>query len=103
MKQKRKPAGWREADRHCALCNKEIPPDKYLNRHHLSYDPEIIVSLHYTCHNVVHGRVKYHHPYDRQYGKDFGPYFTARSVMNLYRRVEHLISNKYPDEFRRIK
>ena len=99
MKNKRKPAGWRETDRHCALCNTEIPYDKYLNRHHLCYSPEIIVSLHYNCHNVTHGRVKYRCPYDKKYGKDFGPVFRAKAILLMYRNVLLHVQAKYPEEF----
>lgn len=99
-KKKRRPAGWKITDRICKLCSIFVPKDKYLNRHHLCYDPEIIVSLHYNCHNVVHGRVRYNCPFDKMYGIDFAPVMRSLAILRLYHKVLPRIKTKFPSEFK---
>ena len=82
----RKKAGWRETDRLCGLCGKEIPADKSLQRHHVSYSQNSVRSLHFVCHNLVHARNKFNNPYDK-YGKDFGALALALDIIKLYRPV----------------
>jgi len=36
----------------CQLCQKEITKNPI--KHHISYDPEIIMDLCYPCHNLIH-------------------------------------------------
>ena len=82
----RKKAGWRETDRICGLCGKEIAADKSLQGHHISYAKDIKRSLHFVCHNLVHARNKFNNPYER-YGKDFGAVALALDIIKLYRPV----------------
>ncbi len=84
MKKKRNKPGYKVKDRKCRLCGEHIPVEKCLNMHHISYKSDITLPLHYTCHSIVHCRVKFHHPYMKKYGKDYGPYFASKAVMEMY-------------------
>lgn len=99
QKKKRLPAGSRITDRMCGLCGTNIPLDKGLHRHHLQYEPtEIVKSLHaYTCHNIVHRRVKYHCPYDKKYNVDFSPVFVAIDILKMYKEVLPTIRKRFPE------
>jgi len=91
IKKKRNKPGHKMADRLCRLCGEMIPIDKCLNMHHLSYKSNITVPLHYTCHSIVHCRVKFHHPYMKKFGKDLGPLAAARAVIQMYERYPQVI------------
>lgn len=93
----RNKAGWKEKDRTCALCGSEIPMDKALIRHHICYEPEVIVSLHFVCHELVHARCKYNNKYQKKYGKDFGSFALALDILKMYEQVHAHIIKKYPE------
>ena len=85
---KRTPEGlidW--GDRKCALCQNTVPVGRRMNRHHLSYANDLWVKLCYICHSVVHGRLKFHNPFEKKYGKDYGAYYMAQAIMFLYAPV----------------
>ena len=93
-KKKRNKPGYRETDRLCRFCNELIPVDKSLYKHHISYKQNVVLPLHYNCHGVVHGNLKYNCPYDKKYGVDLSPVFRARAILKMY--------EKYPDIMKEI-
>ena len=99
VKKKRTPAGHKIVDRKCGLCGIDIPLEKGLHRHHLQYEPvELIKSLcAYTCHNVVHRRVKYNCLFDKQYGKDFAPVFVAIAILKMYKQALPTVRERFPE------
>jgi hypothetical protein len=76
----------RTEPKECAMCKRMIPPEKRINSHHLSYRNSIVVDLCFICHSVVHGRLKFHNPYDK-YGVDYGAVYMAEDIMKLYKPV----------------
>jgi len=100
-KPKRRKAGYREKNRICALCDLFISKDQALVRHHLSYKQNFTVSLHWLCHEIVHGRLKYRDQYVGKFGIDFGPYQKAKDIVDMYERypnikkeIEETVTNK---------
>lgn len=102
-KKKRNKPGYRETDRLCKLCDKIIPQDKSLYRHHISYGNttegkkrnaphpprrnDICRSLHYVCHGAAHCRIEYHNPYEKKYGKDFAAVALALDLFKLCKPI----------------
>lgn len=62
--------------RSCEICLREYGEGRgkvNLVRHHVTYEPEEIMILCYSCHWWVHGtRQIWNHPFIREYGKDEG-------------------------------
>ena len=105
-KKLRHKAGYKEADRLCVLCNKEIRGEKdgiklsqALIRHHMQYDPDYIKSVHFACHEILSSRCKYGNFYMKKYGADFGPVATSFDILRMYRPVMLEFYKKFP-EFR---
>jgi hypothetical protein len=68
----------------CAICG-----DKYrkgFTRHHVSYDPEVVIWSCKPCHLWYHGNGKAWpaHPLKRQFTPDRQPYEFARAVIRAY-------------------
>ena len=99
---KRRKAGYAVKDRLCRLCGQRIKYSQDLNRHHISYEKDIVVSLHYQCHNLVHARVRYNNPYERRYGKDFGAVALAFDILRMYRPVTDMAIRHIEDVNKRI-
>ena len=56
--------------------------------HHVSYVPERVVILCFSCHAWLHGLTKvYRHPLKDKFGKDVAPYEFAKRVVALYERT----------------
>ena len=72
-------------DRLCHLCLKDIPEDKVLNAHHISYEPEVKANLCYMCHCLIHARLKFHNPYDK-FGRDYSAYYMAKDILRIFAR-----------------
>jgi len=71
----------------CAICERGDDRIKKWIRHHVSYEPEIIVSLCYGCHCRLHGSGRvWQDPFALIYGKDKGPLEFSKRVVKLYRR-----------------
>lgn len=103
-KKRRKP-GYAIEDKYrtCVICHKFIPRTKSLYKHHLCYrenGKETVVHLCYTCHDLVHSKLRYHNFFQKKYGTDFGCYFTARTIVQLYQKVLPSIKKKFPHEFK---
>jgi len=60
----------------CEICDREYGKGLgkvNLVEHHMSYEPEILCYLCYSCHWWWHGtRQIYNHPFIKKYGKDGG-------------------------------
>ena len=72
----------------CPMCNREYLKSGYLRPilHHLQYEPEEhVVALCYQCHNIIHGRRAYGHPF-MTYAGEMAPYLIATAVLDLYNR-----------------
>ncbi|CAK0779060.1 hypothetical protein CCP2SC5_880003 [Azospirillaceae bacterium] len=68
----------------CAICS-----DKYrkgFTRHHVSYDPEVIIWSCRPCHLGLHqnGKVWPNHPFKKKFPPDREPYEFARAVIRAY-------------------
>lgn len=72
----------------CPMCNRRYLKLGYLRPilHHIQYEPEEhVVSLCYQCHNIIHGRRAYGHPFMVCAG-EMSPYLIATAVLDLYDR-----------------
>jgi len=68
----------------CELCGKEKEGKKVFNKHHIDYTRDITITLCYTCHSIVHGRLRYGNPWDKKYGKDKGFYELCKRFISIY-------------------
>ena len=68
----------------CRLCGKKKVGKKRFNRHHIDYSKDITVVLCYTCHSLVHSRLRFPSPWEAKYGKDKGFYELAKAFLDLY-------------------
>lgn len=52
----------------CPLCGKRNSRDRALDRHHISYEPEIVIQICVRCHGRIHSRTYYRslNPFDEQ-------------------------------------
>jgi hypothetical protein len=75
----------------CVLCGKKQlivkGKKKVFNRHHIDYSKDITIDLCYTCHSLVHGRLRFGNPWDAKYGKDKGFYELAKAFIKTYDRA----------------
>lgn len=72
----------------CAICGRTPGQIKRFIGHHIRYEgefgPEIKVDVCFVCHERLHGRRVWSHPFDKKYGKDIGPYVFSKAVARLY-------------------
>jgi hypothetical protein len=56
-------------------------------RHHVSYEPEILILLCPGCHLWLHGQSGVHnHRLKKLFSKDVAPYIFAKKVVELYEK-----------------
>ena len=75
----------------CVLCGKKRTGNKVFNKHHVDYEKDITICLCYTCHSLVHGRLRFGNPWDKKYGKDKGFYMLAKRFLEVYEHTLHNI------------
>ena len=73
----------------CALCGKtqEIKTNGKMarfNEHHIDYDKDITITLCYICHMLVHSRLRFPSPWEKDYGRDKGFYELAKAFIGVY-------------------
>jgi len=76
----------------CALCGKTQERNKkgrlkVFNKHHIDYKRNITILLCYTCHSLVHGRLRFGNPWDKKYGKDKGFYRLSKRFQAIYEKA----------------
>lgn len=72
----------------CPICGRKFEDRGYLKRifHHIQYEPiEHIVILCYQCHNLIHSRKCYGHPFIK-FAKEESPEYMAISILELHNR-----------------
>ena len=67
----------------CILCKTELKPGKWI-RHHVNYPKDKTVLICRGCHNWLHGRSCYRHPYKDKYPPDIAAYKFVASAYRLY-------------------
>jgi len=75
----------------CPICGREFEDKGMLKRivHHLQYEPEEhVVIICYQCHNLIHSRKCYGHPFVKLFGEE-SPLHLATAILKLYN--EYLI------------
>lgn len=79
------------AIRICAICERDNTTLKRFQKHHVRYAsegvPELTIDLCFGCHQLIHGRACWNHPFTAIYGKDLGPYRFARKVLEVYNKA----------------
>lgn len=70
----------------CELCGKNKEEGKKFNKHHISYEKDITINLCYTCHSLVHCRLKFGNPFEKKYGKDLGFYKLSKKFIKIYEK-----------------
>ena len=70
----------------CELCGKVQERKangrlKNFHRHHIDYKLDLTIMLCYTCHSLVHGRLRFGNPWDKKYGKDKGCYEFSKAYI----------------------
>lgn len=76
----------------CPICNRKFSKKGYLKRiaHHLQYEPiEYIVLICYQCHNLIHSRKCYGHPFIKLVGEE-SPECLALSILDLQHKYVEL-------------
>ena len=70
----------------CVIC-KDIKTGKrvFIN-HHCSYSDDITIRVCRPCHNWLHGRAVYGHPFKSKYKPDKSPLMFAKAVVKAYIR-----------------
>jgi len=72
----------------CVLCGKVQKKVKgklkVFNKHHIDYPKDITIQLCYTCHSLIHGRLRFGNPWDKKYGNDKGFYELAKAFILAY-------------------
>lgn len=68
----------------CSICKKEKSGKQVYISHHISYDKDITIRVCRPCHNWMHGRQVYGHPFKTEYGKDMAPFYFAGQVVRVY-------------------
>lgn len=71
----------------CAICKREKSGKQVYLNHHISYDKDITFRSCRPCHNWLHGRQVYGHPFKTEYGKDEAPYVFANAVVMAYEKA----------------
>ena len=71
----------------CELCGKVKEGKKQYHRHHIDYDKDVVIMLCYTCHSLVHGRLRWGNSWDARYGKDKGFYELAKAFIAIYESI----------------
>ena len=68
----------------CVLCGKLKVGDKRYARHHIHYHNDIVIMLCYSCHMLIHGRLRFRSPWETLYGKDKAFYDLAKAFIPIY-------------------
>lgn len=70
----------------CPICGRKFEDKGFLKRifHHIQYEPiEHVVILCYQCHNLIHSRKCYGHPFIK-FAKEESPEYMAISILELH-------------------
>ncbi len=77
-----------QKQRQCLICGRDSAQIKRFISHHFRYESpgveEITGDLCLACHNWLHGRATYNHPFYKKHGKAEAPREFARCVCDLY-------------------
>ena len=80
----------------CVLCNDLVPLSKIANKHHISYESDTTIFLCYTCHNLLHWRLKfktrYWKEYEKKYGEDFFAFFLCHDILKQFYKHPDVVS-----------
>ena len=71
----------------CVLCGKAKRVKRQYHRHHIDYERDIYVILCYTCHSLVHGRLRWGNTWDKKYGNDKGFYELSKAFIEVYEKA----------------
>ena len=71
----------------CSICGKEKTGKMVFINHHTDYENDITILICRPCHNWLHGRAVYGHPFVKEYGKDKAPFMFAKRVVEVYREA----------------
>jgi len=71
----------------CSICGKEKIGKVVLVNHHIDYENDITTLVCRPCHNWLHGRTVYGHPFFKEFGKDKAPLVFAQRVVKEYKRA----------------
>ena len=68
----------------CVICKKERTGKMVFVNHHIDYKADITIRVCRPCHNWLHGRAVYGHPFKSMYDPDISPMAFATSVVEAY-------------------
>ena len=68
----------------CSVCKKVKSGKQVYVNHHIDYESDITIRVCRPCHNWMHGRAVYGHPFKSGYKPDESPYVFAYAVVEAY-------------------